>query len=57
MDSKEIMQVLANIHNRLCDITVKGESAIPLGDCIRGLRKLIEDMNRAPAVPVELPVE
>lgn len=49
MDSKEIMMALANIHNRLCDIQVRGEQSLPLSDCIRGLRKLLEDMNKAQA--------
>lgn len=51
MDYKEIMQTIANIHNRLCDVQVKGESVLPMSDCIRGLRKLIDDMNRAQAEP------
>lgn len=51
MDYKDIMQAIASIHNRLCDVQVRGENAIPLGDCIRGLRKLLDDMGKTQVEP------
>lgn len=45
MTTFEIMQRIANNHNRIAQIYVSGDSAILLGDALRDMRLLVKELQ------------
>lgn len=45
MTKLEIVQRVANNHNRLVNIMVSGESAILMGDTLRDMRSLVQELQ------------
>lgn len=46
MTKFEIMQIVANNHNRLAQIMVNGDNAIMMGDTIKELRSLVLELQK-----------
>lgn len=46
MNKQEITQYVANVHNRLTQIMVSGDSAIMMGDTLRELRYLVQELQK-----------
>ncbi len=46
MTNLEIAQHIANIHNRLVQISVNGEGAILMGDTLKELRFLVQEIQK-----------
>ena len=46
METKEIMQAIANVHNDLCKMLVCADNAIILGDSLRALRALLDTLSQ-----------
>jgi len=45
MTKQEIIQCVVNNHNRLAHITVSGDSAILMGDTLKDLRALVQQLQ------------
>ena len=41
MEDKDILTVLIDIHNRLLDISVKGDDAVRMGSIITDIRSIV----------------
>ena len=46
METLEIMRRLAQIHNRIIQVAVSGDSTILVGDSIRDLRLLLQELEQ-----------
>lgn len=46
MTKLELTQHIANIHNRLTQIQVSGDGAILMGDTLKELRFLVQDLQK-----------
>lgn len=46
MTKLEILQCVANNHNRLSQILVNGDSAILMGDTLKELRMLVQELQK-----------
>ena len=46
METKTIMQAIANIHNNLCKMLVGADNAIILGDSLKQMRILLDALNQ-----------
>lgn len=46
MTKYEILQIVANNHNRLTQIMVNGDNAIMMGDTIKELRSLVLELQK-----------
>ena len=46
METKDIMQALANIHNNLCKMLVGSDNAIILGGSLNDMRALLATLNQ-----------
>jgi len=46
METLEIMRRLAQIHNRIIQVSVSGDSTILIGDSIRDLRLLLQELEK-----------
>lgn len=46
MTGIELIKIIANIHNSLVEITVKGNDAIYMGDALRNLRALVQELQQ-----------
>lgn len=46
MTKVEIVQVIATNHNRLSQIMVNGDNAILMGDTIKELRLLVQELQK-----------
>lgn len=53
MDLKEITMYLADIHNRLSDISVCGDGAIRMGDVLRSIRAMVAQLQSEGQQPPE----
>lgn len=47
MGNKDIMKVIAEIHNRLYQVPFSGEQMLAVSDCIVMLRSLLRTLNDA----------
>lgn len=45
MTKQEIIQCVASSHNRLAHVTVSGDSAILMGDTLKELRALVQQLQ------------
>ena len=48
MTNMEIAQQIANYHNILSEVSVKGEDAIRMGDILRSMRQLASALTQEP---------
>lgn len=46
MTGIELIRMIADIHNNLVEIPVKGDSAISMGDALRSLRLLVQELQQ-----------
>lgn len=46
MNKQEVTQHVANVHNCLVQIMVNGESTILMGDALRELRYLVQELQK-----------
>ena len=47
MTNAEIMKVIAPVHNALWNMNVSQEQTLIVGDCVRALRSLLDELNKS----------